>query len=427
MAPLGEDDSMSSQFSSLLGLVDSFSKFVDRSPVAQVIDEAQRGVQESFSPNQVVVIVLEESASPDYDLTDWAQALDSTKQACEADFEAICGDLKGHQLDSHHHHHGGPEGMHHGHDMHHSMDHAKDMEGPHEHRALGFGSMVADKCLRDHLDEAATDCVSAIESLDAIYEDLSTRGIDIPPPPDAPHGHPGHDLHAAGGMCFFLFLLLLPCMCCVTRVHHARHRRRMRQSLRALESNTELRSAVEAAAGTPVPTPGWKCKIHAALEANPELRQELDKAMTALPAPERPPMFRHRGFRIFALVFSVGFIMSLFMGAAVVTAGLMMNPDSTNPAFGFFLTLIVGFLFIKCGITIMLRCCYKPRHLVADQQEQQHEGALEASSSAPAKRTKKLAVYTEIPVDATKLVSTQEVEVTHVETGNYVPPLPVLP
>lgn len=179
-----------------------------------------------------------------------------------------------------------------------------------------------------------------------------------------------------------------------------------------MENNDELRTAIEAAAGTPIPTPGWKCKIRAALDANPELRHELDKAIRA--HPQRGFHVRRARRGMLGLVASV----LCFVVVIMLLVGASEKPGASNPAFGFFLTILVGFCIIKVALRFSMWFCSKCKR---------KHGHGEANSTTDGTADFKKVVYPTVPVDPSKLIMTRTVEVTQVESQDYVPPLPVLP
>jgi hypothetical protein len=150
---------------------------------------------------------------------------------------------------------------------------------------LGFGSREADSCLKQQRGVLSLDCNLAIAQTEAAFRELKGRG-ENPQPPHLGHGGP----HSEGG--FVLFLVFVLCLCAgcgrkLSRPHdhdglHGSKKGEMKAVLAALAdpANTELKAALEDAAGVTLPSgPGWKRRVFAALNANPELKAAVDTAV----------------------------------------------------------------------------------------------------------------------------------------------------
>jgi len=307
-----------------------------------------------------------------------------------------------HGMDGHHHdhdHHGEGHGMGAGHGGH--FDHGEEGEGegrPHKCGGpLGFGSREADMCLRTARDELSAGCQDAIAQTEAIFRELNDEDDfdfnDMPPP---------H--HIGGGM--FILMLLSVCLC--RRCSKKNRRAKVKHVLKTLHENPELKAAVEDAAGTPLPLPGWKCKMVQAINANPELKAAVEDA-----AQMQMPLSHGRNNRVaqkqgdaktqtsrcgrccalLMIVFGTCFLVSLFSAVISLCDGGMdmdgdegMNgmvmtdadgnqilvqgegeeamsspPPEADPLAGFFFSIFFGFLLIMtCTLCCKcLRCLYK--------------------------------------------------------------------
>ncbi len=93
----------------------------------------------------------------------------------------------------------------------------------------------------------------------------------------------------------------------------------------AAAPNQSLKQALEDAAGTPLPRPGWRAKVLAALEANPALKQKVTEAREAVAA---GPRRERRSKAAQAVLKSLGLVavvacLSLFLGPAGAIAAAL--------------------------------------------------------------------------------------------------------
>ena len=128
-----------------------------------------------------------------------------------------------------------------------------------------------------------------------------------------------------------LFTLLCCLLCCVGCRRRC-HRKRMKKTLEALAKHPELKAAVEAASGTSLPVAGWKRRVHAALDANPRLKEAVSAAVVAHKAEEKeagaaqhdPSGRHHRG--LFRCCRCVAVCSGTFMLVSLVCSLLQQPP-----------------------------------------------------------------------------------------------------
>ena len=307
-----------------------------------------------------------------------------------------------HGMDGHHHdhdHHGEGHGMGAGHGDH--FGHGEEGAGedrPHKCGGpLGFGSRDADMCLREARESLSAGCQEAMAQTETIFRQLNDDADDLDFDDFPPHHHIG------GGM--FILMLLSACLC--RRCAKKSKRAKMKHVLKTLHEHPELKAAVEDAAGTSLPVPGWKCKMVQAINANPELKAAVENAaQMQMPQGGRGKQGAARkeadgnvqGSRcgrccaIIMIVFSTMFLVSLFStviglcGGGEGMEGMDMEgadgseyqgetegegevgvfgdeeamPES-DPLAGFFFSIFFGFLLIMtCSLCCKcLRCLYK--------------------------------------------------------------------
>lgn len=139
-------------------------------------------------------------------------------------------------------------------------------------------------CLKSQRGRLSTACNVAIAQTEAAFRELKSRGEEPMPPGQGPPFH--HHPHAAGFVLFMIFLSALLCLCsgCARKLRKKPEGAKgdMKAVLVALAdpANAELKAALEDAAGVGLPSgPGWKRRVRAALEANPELKVAVDAAV----------------------------------------------------------------------------------------------------------------------------------------------------
>jgi hypothetical protein len=253
---------------------------------------------------------------------------------------------------------------------------------------LGFGSRENDMCLKSQREYTSIDCHMAIAETEAIYRDLKSRGM-TPTPPGAGMGP--HTPHMFG-----VVFVLLCCLCCLKgrRCHH-RRKLKMKRTLAALASKQDIKSALEDAAGTSLPSPGWKQKVALALEANPELKEAIAQVERDFVADDaqlmnQQPRIRnpftgspasgssthhHQGARCVCLFFAVLVMLFCFLPRTHSRDGPEQGPpppregDSEGPEdghdhhslFGFFL---IWFILLSCTVclcrVIKKKCAPRP-------------------------------------------------------------------
>ena len=281
------------------------------------------------------------------EIEQWQEAMHATQDLCYDDYKMLCG----------------PDST--------FMPDIQDRHDPNRPPCggpLGFGSRENDMCLKQQRNLIVSSrCVAAMEVTESLFRDLKQQGVD----PREAVGFGGHHGPQHVGPHFPLVLLLLficcGCYLCVKR-RRCKHRKRMKRILEALATQPELKSALEVAAGTPLPVLGWKNKVFAAIEENPQLQEAVESAIVARTAEKEeakatePEVHQNSLFKLCKGIFicsGIFMLFTIFCSLAFDSKSREVE-DNSNSLAGFAFAVLGGFIvmFVLSFILKFFRCVF---------------------------------------------------------------------